>query len=292
MFNRLCIIGVGLIGGSIARSARQQGLCNNIVGYGRKQDEKNLQAAKRLGVIDDYTLELAEAVQGADCVVIATPVASIESIFSQLKPLWSDDAIYTDVGSTKGSVIAAAERVFGRVPDNLVPAHPIAGAEQSGVTASVDDLFLNKRLIITPVGNTQPEAVQKIQGFWERLGSLVSVMEVQHHDSVLAATSHLPHILAFALVDMLGHKDEQSEIFQYAAGGFKDFTRIASSDPTMWQDICTANKDEIIPLIEQLKDELDKIQCLLENDDSRQLFATFTYARNARQRFLDQFDTN
>ncbi len=292
MFKRLCIIGVGLIGGSIARAARQQGLCNNIVGYGRKLDQQNLQTAKQLGVIDDYTLELSEAVQGADCVIIATPVASIESIFAQLKPLWSDDAVYTDVGSTKGSVIAAAERVFGAVPDNLVPAHPIAGAENSGVTASVDDLFLNKRLIITPVGNTRPEAVQKIQGFWERLGSLVSVMDVQHHDSVLAATSHLPHILAFALVDMLGHKDEQSEIFQYAAGGFKDFTRIASSDPTMWKDICAANKDEIIPLIEQLKGELDKIQRLLESNDTQQLFETFTYARNARQRFLDQFDNN
>ncbi len=290
MFNRLCIIGVGLIGGSIARAARQQGLCSNIIGYGRKLDEQNLQAAKQLGVIDDYTLELSEAVQGADCVVIATPVASIESIFAQLKPLWSDDAVYTDVGSTKSSVIAAAERVFGVVPDNLVPAHPIAGAENSGVTASVDDLFLNKRLIITPVSNTKPEAVKKIQKFWERLGSVVSVMDVQHHDSVLAATSHLPHILAFALVDMLGHKDEQSEIFQYAAGGFKDFTRIASSDPTMWQDICAANKDEIIPLIEQLKGELDKIQRLLETNDTQQLFETFTYARNARQRFLDQSD--
>ncbi len=292
MFKRICLIGVGLIGGSIARSARQQGLCDCIIGYGRQQDEKNLQTAKQLGVIDGYTLDLAEAVHDADCVVIATPVASIESIFAELKPLWSDSAIYTDVGSTKVSVIAAAERVFGVVPDNLVPAHPIAGAEQSGVTASVDDLFVNKRLIITPVGNTRLQAVQKIQDFWQRLGSLVSVMNVQHHDSVLAATSHLPHILAFALVDMLGHKDEQSEIFQYAAGGFKDFTRIASSDPTMWKDICTANKDEIIPLIEQLKDELDKIQCLLENDDTQQLFATFTYARNARQRFLDQFNNN
>ncbi|MGR9012810.1 MAG: prephenate dehydrogenase [Gammaproteobacteria bacterium] len=292
MFDRLCIIGVGLIGGSIARSARQQGLCNSIVGYGRKQDEQNLQAAKRLGVIDDYTLELAEAVQDADCVVIATPVASIENIFALLKPWWSDNAVYTDVGSTKASVIKAAERVFGMVPDNLVPAHPIAGAEQSGVTASIDDLFLNKRLIITPVTSTDPEAVLKIHSFWERLGALVSVMDVQHHDSVLAATSHLPHILAFALVDMLGHKDEQSEIFKYAAGGFKDFTRIASSDPTMWQDICVANKDEIIPLIEQLKGELDKIQRLLETNDSQQLFETFTYARNARQRFLDQFDNN
>lgn len=292
MFNKLCIIGVGLIGGSIARAARQNGLCNSIVGYGRERDEQNLQTATRLGVIDDYTLELAAAVQGADCVVIATPVASIENIFALLKPLWSDDAIYTDVGSTKGSVIAAAERIFGVVPDNLVPAHPIAGAENSGVTASVNDLFQNRRLIITPVDNTSPEAVQKIQFFWERLGSLVSLMDVRHHDGVLAATSHLPHILAFALVDMLGHKDEQSEIFKYAAGGFKDFTRIASSDPTMWKDICSANKDEIIPLIEQLKGELDKIQRLLETNDSRQLFETFTYARNARQRFLDQFDNN
>ena len=292
MFNRLCIIGVGLIGGSIARAARLHGLCDNIVGYGRQLDEQNLQTAKGLGVIDDYSLDLTEAVQGADCVVIATPVASIESIFALLKPLWSDSAVYTDVGSTKGSVIAAAERVFGVVPDNLVPAHPIAGAEQSGVTASVDNLFVNKRLIITPLDNTRTEAVQRIQDFWEQLGSLVSVMGVAHHDGVLAATSHLPHILAFALVDMLGHKDEQSEIFKYAAGGFKDFTRIASSDPVMWRDICSANKDEIIPLIEQLKGELDKIQCLLETNDSQQLFETFTYARNARQRFLDQFNNN
>jgi prephenate dehydrogenase len=292
MFNRLCIIGVGLIGGSIARAARQQALCNTIIGHGRPQDEQNLQTAKLLGVIDDYTLDLAKAVQDADCVLIATPVASIESIFVQLKALWSDNTIYTDVGSTKGSVIAAAERVFGQVPENLVPAHPIAGAEQSGVTAAVDDLFVNKRLIITPALNTRSEAVQKIQCFWERLGSLVSVMDVKHHDGVLAATSHLPHILAFALVDMLGHKDEQDEIFKYAAGGFKDFTRIASSDPTMWQDICAANKDEIIPLIEQLKGELDKIQRLLKANDTQQLFETFTYARNARQRFLDQFDNN
>ncbi len=290
MLSRLCIIGVGLIGGSIARAAKRQGLCRSIVGYGRVSDEKNLQMAKRLGVIDDYFLELAEAVQGADCVVIATPVASVESIFEQLKPLWSDTVIYTDVGSTKGSVVLAAERIFGVVPANFVPAHPIAGAEQSGVEVSVENLFVNKRLIITPLYQTLPQAVNKIQSFWERMGALVSVMDVNHHDAVLAATSHLPHVLAFALVDMLGHKDEQSEIFKYAAGGFKDFTRIASSDPTMWQDICTANKNEIIPLIEQLKGELDKIQRLLEHNDSRQLFETFTYARNARQRFLDQFE--
>jgi prephenate dehydrogenase len=290
MFNRLCIIGVGLIGGSIARAARQRGLSNSIVGYGRQQDLQNLETAKRLAVIDDYTLDIEQALKGADCVVIATPVGAIESVLGLLKPFWSEQAIYTDVGSTKGNVIAAAERAFGAVPDNLVPAHPIAGAEQSGVEAAVDDLFLNKRLIITPVSNTRPEALEKIQDFWERLGSTVSVMDVQHHDAVLAATSHLPHILAFALVDMLGRKDEQSEIFKYAAGGFRDFTRIASSDPTMWLDICSANKNEIIPLIQQLKEELDKIESTLKNNDSQQLFEIFTYARNARQRFLDQFD--
>ena len=153
MLNRLCIIGVGLIGGSIARAARQNGLSKSIVGYGRQQDLQNLETAKRLGVIDDYYLQIEQAVQGADCIVIATPVASIESIFALLEPFWSALTTYTDVGSTKGSVISAAQRVFGSVPDNLVPAHPIAGAEQSGVEASVADLFMNKRLIITPLGN-------------------------------------------------------------------------------------------------------------------------------------------
>jgi prephenate dehydrogenase len=292
MFDRLCIIGVGLIGGSMARAARRCGLSRQIVGYGREQDLENLQTAKRLQVIDDYYLNIGQALENADCVVIAAPVGSVAGILALLKPFWTENAIYTDVGSTKGSVIEAAKQVFGAVPDNLVPAHPIAGAEKSGVEAALDDLFLNKRLIITPMENTRPDALQKIQRFWESLGSLVSIMDVDHHDAILAATSHLPHILAYSLVDMLGRKDEQSEIFKYAAGGFRDFTRIASSDPTMWLDICSANKEQIIPLIQQLKSELDKIEQMLANDDRRQLFATFTYARNARQRFLDQFEGN
>ena len=292
MFDRLCIIGVGLIGGSIARTARLQGLSKSIVGYGRPQDRQNLETAKRLGVIDDYYLQIGPAVLGADCVVIATPVASIESIFVLLKPHWSERTIYTDVGSTKGSVVATAERVFGVVPDNFVPAHPIAGAEQSGVEAAVDDLFVHKRLIITPLSHTRTDALHQVQDFWERCGSVVSKMDVQRHDAILAATSHLPHILAFALVDMLGHQDEQSEIFNYAAGGFRDFTRIASSDPTMWRDICFANKNEIIPLLQQTREQLGKIQRLLEQDDSQQLFAIFAYANTARQRFLNQFEGN
>jgi prephenate dehydrogenase len=306
MFNKLCIIGVGLIGGSVAKAARANGLAKTIVGYGREQDAVNLQVAKRLGVIDEFYIQesvgwvsdsvtqqitsIAEALKEADCVLIATPVASIEAIFAQLNPFWSQDTIYTDVGSTKSSVLAAAERVFGVVPDNLVAAHPIAGAEQSGVEAALVDLFFHKRLIITPTETTKPETVQKIKQFWQGMGALVSIMDAQHHDSILAATSHLPHILAFALVDMLGHQDEQTEIFRYAAGGFRDFTRIASSDPTMWKDICQANRQEILPLIEQLREELAKISGLLENDDYQQLFSTFAYAKSARQRFLNQFD--
>jgi 3-phosphoshikimate 1-carboxyvinyltransferase len=292
MFERLCIIGVGLIGGSIARAARHYGLSKSIVGYGRLEDVPNLEAAKHLGVIDDYYLQIESALEGIDCLIIATPVAAVESIFALLKPYWSQQIIYTDVGSTKLSVIKAAEHVFGKVPDNFIPAHPIAGAEQSGVEACFYDLFLNRRLIITPLKNTQTNSIRKIQNFWELCGSVVSMMDVNRHDAVLAATSHLPHILAFALVDMLGHKDEQSEIFKYAAGGFRDFTRIASSDPAMWRDICIANKSEIIPLIQQTRMQLDKIECLLENDKDQQLLEIFAYANTARQRFLNQFEGN
>ncbi|MCX7096441.1 MAG: bifunctional prephenate dehydrogenase/3-phosphoshikimate 1-carboxyvinyltransferase [Methylococcales bacterium] len=312
MFDKLCIFGVGLIGGSIARAAKANGLAKTVVGIGRVQDANNLILAKKLGIIDRYYIDEAnlsdswnhsgvandypsfcDAVDQADCVVIATPVASIEVILSSLKANWSPSTIYTDVGSTKGSVVEAAQRVFeGKVPSNFVPAHPIAGAEKSGVQASLCDLFVNKRLVITPLADTNPGAVQSIQVFWQGMGAMVSIMDVQRHDAVLAATSHLPHILAFALVDMLGHQDEQSEILNYAAGGFRDFTRIASSDPTMWRDICTANKKEIIPLLQQTKAQLDKIQHLLEIGDDQQLFSIFAYANTARQRFLNQFEGN
>jgi prephenate dehydrogenase len=290
MFDKLCIIGVGLIGGSIARAAKRRQLSKTIVGFGRDGDLPNLKLAKDLGVIDDYCLDISEVVADADCLIIATPVGAIEAVFNLLKPCWNQNTVYSDVGSTKANVIAAAKRVFGYVPDNFVPAHPIAGAEQSGVTAAVEDLFINKRLIFTPDKATRPSALQTMQAFWEKLGSQVTVMDAGHHDAVLAATSHLPHIMAFALVELLGHKDEQSEIFQYAAGGFRDFTRIASSDPTMWRDICLANKNEILPLIQQLKAELDKLEHLLDTNDGEQLFNTFTYAGKSRKRFLDLFE--
>ena len=290
MFDKICIIGVGLIGSSIARAARTQKLCTEIVAFGRPQDLDNLQRALELGVIDACYTELKEAVAGAGLVVIATPVGAIEAVFSQLKPFWNAETLYTDVGSTKVSVVEAAKKVFGAVPENFVPAHPIAGAENSGVEAGRGDLFSEKRVIMTPLAENSSSAFEQLRRFWQGLGANVSEMDIVHHDKVLAATSHLPHILAFALVDLLGRKDEQEEIFKYAAGGFKDFTRIASSDPTMWQDICLANKKEIIPLIQQMQAELGKIEQLLAQDQGRRLSDIFAYARRARQRFLDLFN--
>lgn len=290
MFKRLCIIGTGLIGGSIARAARSQGLCQEIVAFGREKNLPNLQLAKQLGVIDQFYTDIAAALEDTDLVMIATPVGSMQSVFELIKPYWNEHTLYSDAGSTKGSVVQAAKIVFGDVPSNFVLAHPIAGAERSGVDASNAELFKNRRLIITPLDDTNPQAVDKLSRFWRQIGSSVSVMSVEHHDTVLAATSHLPHLLAFALVGLLGRKDEQREIFRYAAGGFKDFSRIASSDPTMWLDICLANKQEIIPLIQQFKVELSNMEQALADDQAQQLFDTFTYARNARQRFLDTLD--
>ncbi len=290
MFNKICIIGIGLIGGSIARAAREQGVSNYIVAFGRQSGLKNLQTAKDLAVIDNFYIDIEVAVRDADCVIICTPVGVIEQVFKQLQPFWNDNTLYMDAGSTKESVIASAKAVFGKVPANFIPAHPIAGAERSGVAASKADLFKAKRLIITPVKSNSKSLIDKATAFWQKIGAIVSVMDVEHHDAVLAATSHLPHILAFSLVDLLGKKDEKVEIFKYAAGGFKDFTRIASSDPTMWLDICMANKNEIIPLIQQLKVGLGEIEQMLLENQSQQLFETFTYAKQARQRFLNQFD--
>lgn len=290
MFNKLCIIGVGLIGGSIARAARAAHPALQIIGFGRETDRDNLALAKNVGVVDDYRFDMASALKDVDCVVIATPVGAYQAVLQQLKPHWSVQVCYTDAGSTKGSVIEACQSVFGTVPDNFIPAHPIAGAEQSGVGAAKADLFQQKRVIITPLANSNANTLTKIQQLWASFGAEVSLMTPEQHDAILAATSHLPHLLAFALVDLLGRKDEQVDIFKYAAGGFKDFTRIASSDPTMWRDICLANKQHLIPLIDELTTELDKLQQSLIHADSQQLFDTFQYAKQARQRFLDQFE--
>ncbi|MBP1148561.1 MULTISPECIES: prephenate dehydrogenase [Methylocaldum] len=288
MIERLCIIGVGLIGGSVARAARAKGLCHEIVGV--DADTDNLRNALECGVIDVGYSDTSQGAASADLVMIATPVGTFDAIFSALKPVWSTRAVVTDAGSTKCNVIESAERVFGEIPDNFVPGHPIAGAERSGVDASTADLYQGKRVILTPLNNTSPLAIKRVERFWRAIGAKVSEMEPAHHDEVLAATSHLPHVLAFTLTYMLGKKDEQQEIFQYAAGGFRDFTRIASSDPKMWLDICLANRRQIVSLIHQFREELSVAAGLISRGAEDELYSLFSEARSARQRFLDQLE--
>ncbi len=290
MFERLCIIGAGLIGGSVALAARANGLCSNIVAYGREADAPNLQTALELGVVDACFTDLEPALAGADLVLIAVPVGAVTGVFRQLRPFWSETAVYTDVCSAKGSVLAAAVEVFGRAPANFIAAHPIAGAERSGAAAAQADLFQQRRLIITPDAGSDPSALQKVQAFWQAMGAWVSLMTPAHHDTVFAATSHLPHLLAFALVGLLGRQDEQREIFKFAAGGFRDFSRIASSDPTMWVDIALANRAEILPLLQEYRAELSLLERMLQERRPDELFQAFSYAKNARQRYLDQLD--
>ena len=294
MISRLCIIGVGLIGGSIAKAARKQGLCREIVGV--DADAANLARAMELGVIDtgfaaNTAADFATGAKGADWVIIATPAGSAAQIFAALAPVWSAQGIYTDVGSIKQSVVCAARNAFGNMPVNFVPGHPIAGAERSGVEAASADLYFEKRVILTPTEETAPNAVRQVGDFWTALGASVSLMEPLHHDQVFAATSHLPHVLAYALVHMLGRMDEQEEIFQYAGAGFRDFTRIASSSPEMWRDICRLNSAQIIPLMRSMGDELKHVASLMGADSiepTDQLLAYFAESRNARQRFLAQ----
>ncbi|MGZ8248412.1 prephenate dehydrogenase [Methylomagnum sp.] len=288
MIERLCVIGVGLIGGSIARAARAKGLARTVVGV--DADGANLNKALASGVIGQGYSTVAQGAADADMVVMAVPVGVSETVLRELQAVWSDQTIYTDAGSTKGDVIAAVARVFGAVPANFVPGHPIAGAECSGVEASRADLYEGKRVILTPLDSTDPEATARVEALWQGMGAKVSRMDARHHDEVLAATSHLPHVLAFVLTEMLGRQDEQREIFQYAAGGFRDFTRIASSDPKMWLDICLANRAEIVPLIEQYRTALANAAALMSEGRAEALYDLFASARGARQRFLDQLE--
>ncbi len=286
MIGRLCLIGVGLLGGSVARAARERGLVRDITGI--DTDTRNLETALELGVVDRVTTSIAEGIHDADWVVLAIPVGAIPAVLAQLKPLWNEQAIYTDVGSTKNDLIAALATVFGQIPPNFVPGHPIAGAEQSGVKAARADLFTGKRVILTPTAATSTTSLTAVTAFWQGVGADVAVMEPWRHDQILAATSHLPHVLAFVLTELLGQKDEQAAIFRFAAGGFRDFSRIASSDPRMWQDICLANREQIVPLIEEYRAALASARDLIASQSADELYALFERARTARQRFLNQ----
>ena len=280
LIRSLCVVGVGLIGGSWARALRDAGQVEEVVGCGR--DQGNLKRAVELGVIDRWSIDVAEAVRGCDLIVVAVPLGAMESVLRAMAPALKPGAVVTDVGSAKASVVEAAGRAFSGVPPFFVPGHPTAGREHSGVEAADGTLYRDRRVILTPLRNTDPMALERVERAWRAAGAEVSRMEVEHHDEVLAATSHLPHVLAFALVDSLANTRYGDEIFSYAAGGFRDFTRIASSDPVMWRDICINNREAILAMVERFERDLAGLRDTIDAGDGQAILELFQRAKHAR----------
>lgn len=281
--NRVTILALGLIGGSLAKVLKENGFAGEVVAWGRR--EKSLKRGLELGIIDRYSLDLEEAIDGADIIVVATPTLIAADVIKQLLLKVSAQTIITDVASVKGNLLAAAIECCGKVPSNLVLGHPIAGSEKSGVEAAKADLFVNHRVILTPDEQTDKKAIKLIREMWESTRADVVEMSVTDHDQVLAATSHLPHILAYTLVDALAGQREQQDIFRYAAGGFRDFTRIASSDPKMWHDISLANSEAILTMIDIFSTQLADVRDAIETSNSEKIMASFERAKLARDDF-------
>jgi prephenate dehydrogenase len=280
LIRRLCVIGVGLIGGSLALALRRAGAVEEIVGAGR--DESHLRKAVELGVIDRFKSDAGRAVRGADVVVVAVPLGAMRAVFAAIKDCFAEGAVLTDVGSAKHSVVEAARTVFGALPTWFVPGHPIAGTEHSGVEAAFAELYRGRKVILTPDTHTDRKALQTVKSMWTQAGATVEEMDIAHHDRVLAATSHLPHVLAYALVESLARLGDRDEIFRYAAGGFRDFTRIASSDPVMWRDVLLANGDAVRVMLARYRGELERIEDAILKQDGPGLQALFARAKQAR----------
>lgn len=283
VLGRLVVIGLGLIGGSFAKGIKASGLCSEVVGV--DLSERSCQLAVEHEVIDRYEQDLAKACQGAAVIQLAVPILAMEKLLAQLAMLDLGDAVLTDVGSAKGNIVRAARKAFGQFPARFVPGHPIAGSEQSGVAAARSGLFARHKVILTPDAHTEPHALALVERLWRALDADVELMDVEHHDKVLAATSHLPHLLAFTLVDSLAQRSENLEIFRYAAGGFRDFTRIAGSDPLMWHDIFLANHQALLSTLDTFRADLDILRTAIISGDSHHLLGVFTRAKAAREHF-------
>ena len=284
MIDTLAIIGVGLIGSSLSLALKQTGDVGRVIGYGRNR--KNLERGVEIGVLDGFGESIEATVADADMVVVAVPLGAMQEVFAQLPGATEADAVITDVGSAKASVVAAARAALGDRLNRFVPAHPIAGTEKSGVEAGFASLYQNRRVIITPLDETDQDAVTAVDAMWRNCGASIEYLEVDHHDRVLAATSHLPHMLAYALVHHLSNLNDNEEIFRYAAGGFRDFTRIASSDPVMWRDVCLSNGDALVGLIEQYQHELEQIAAAISAEDAEELLRLFSRAKTERDSLI------
>lgn len=284
MIDRLAILGVGLIGGSLASALRARGQVREVIGCGR--DEDNLRRGVELGVIDRYTFDPAVAVAHADMVVVAVTLGATAEVLARLAPALPPRAVLTDAGSTKQSVAAAARAALGTAWPRFVPGHPIAGGERSGVEAARADLYVRHRVILTPTPDTDPAALAAVRAMWTAVEAEVIEMDAAHHDAVLAATSHLPHMLAYALVDCLAGMGESGEIFDYAAGGFRDFTRIASSNPEMWRDIALHNREALAAACARFETTFTDLRQALDAGDGAALRDMFARAKTARDTYL------
>jgi len=283
MIKHLCVIGVGLIGGSLALALKKAGYVDKVTGIGRSL--QNLQTAQQLSVIDDYQIDYASALADADMVFVSVPIGAMGDVFAKIKTHLKPGAIISDGGSAKQQVIDAARDVLGSQINQFVPGHPIAGTEKSGAEAAFDSLYQDRRVILTPLSENARADIDKVRAMWEVAGAAVDEMDARHHDLVLAGTSHLPHILAFALVDCLNKVEDVDEIFKYAAGGFRDFTRIASSDPVMWRDICLSNADAILAMMQNYQLQIDELKQCIEQGDGESILALFKAAKDARDNF-------
>ena len=284
---KLVIIGVGLIGGSFALAMKRAGLVGQVVGVGRSLD--NLNRAIELGVIDAASQDPAQAVAGADLVMVATPVGQMGRVFDAIAPVLPREAIVTDAGSTKGDV---AQLMCAHLPEHLaycVPAHPIAGSDRSGAAAAQYGLFEQRRVVLTPLDATLPEAAEAVGQWWQASGARVFSMRADEHDAVFASVSHLPHLLAFAYVEMVANKTDAARCFDFAATGFKDFTRIAGSHPEMWRDISLANRDALLADLRAYQAGLAQLTQWVEAGDGAALEQMFQHAREARVQWAQRF---
>jgi cyclohexadieny/prephenate dehydrogenase len=282
VFDRLALIGIGLIGSSIALAARREGLARHVAVSTRT--EATLARAEELKLGDSYSLDPAEAARNADCVILCAPVGASGAIARANSPVLKAGAIVSDVGSVKASVVS---QVQPHMPAGVhfIPAHPVAGTEYSGPDAGFADLFLNRWCILTPPPGTSPEAVEKLAAFWRGLGANVDTMTPEHHDLVLAITSHVPHLIAYNIVGTAADLEEvtQSEVMKFSAGGFRDFTRIAASDPTMWRDVFLNNKDAVLEMLGRFSEDLTALQRAIRWGDGDALFNLFTRTRAIRR---------
>jgi cyclohexadieny/prephenate dehydrogenase len=285
-FKRVALIGFGLIGGSIARGARAQGLAGEIVTTARS--EKTRARVAELGIVDDVVATNAEAVRNADLVILCIPVGACGPVAQEIAPFLKTGAVISDVGSVKGAV---ARDIGPFIPQGVhfVPAHPVAGTEHSGPDSGFAELFINRWCILTPPEGTDPAAVEKLRAFWAGLGAKVEIMTPDHHDLVLAITSHLPHLIAYTIVGTADELEEvtSSEVIKFSAGGFRDFTRIAASDPTMWRDVFLANKEAVLEMLGTFNEDLSKLTRAIRRNDGEALFEHFTRTRAIRRGIVE-----